>query len=175
MKFRDPHKRAKWLALIKEINPEIDVNAIQLMEQLVMVSRALYQIGEQSLDASGLSFAKFRVLMALLHSEELEEGRGGLNPSEISLRHGVTRNTVSALLRNLEEEGLITRALDAQDRRKFNIQLTPAGRAIVQEHARQHFSLIANCFTALNAGEQESLGALLASVGAQAELVLEGV
>jgi DNA-binding MarR family transcriptional regulator len=175
MKFRDPHKRAKWLALIKEINPEIDVNAIQLMEQLVMVSRALYQIGEQSLDASGLSFAKFRVLMALLHSEELEEDRGGLNPSEISLRHGVTRNTVSALLRNLEEEGLIARTLDAQDRRKFNIQLTPAGRAVVQEHARQHFSLIANCFSALNAGEQESLAALLTSVGAQAELVLEGV
>ncbi len=39
----------------------------------------------------------------------------GMKPSELSAAQGVGRNTVSALIASLEEDGFISRALHAQD------------------------------------------------------------
>jgi DNA-binding MarR family transcriptional regulator len=93
------------------------------------------------------------------------EGRDELNPSEISERQGTSRNTVSALIRNLEDEGLVERDLDKEDRRKFNIRLTEAGRALVSEHASKHMRIIAGCFSTLNGDEQEALSQILNKLG----------
>jgi DNA-binding MarR family transcriptional regulator len=93
-----------------------------------------------------------------------------LNPSEISERHGVSRNTVSALIRTLEEDGLVARSLDPDDRRKFNITLTENGRSLVTGHARQHFQTISQCFGTLSSEEQETLRQLLNKLNTQAQL-----
>lgn len=158
-------KREQWIAFVQTLNPEIDPRAIRLMDQMRMVSHALYQIGESSLEATGLSYAQYRILMSLFFCEQVS-GRGQLNPSEISERQGTSRNTVSALIRNLEEAGLVERHLDKEDRRKFNIRLTEAGRALVRENASRHMHIIGNCFGVLEAEEQKQLSQLLAKLGA---------
>jgi DNA-binding MarR family transcriptional regulator len=134
------------------------------MDEMRRVSHNLYQIGESSLAASGLSYAQYRILMSLFFCERME-GRDELNPSEISERQGTSRNTVSALIRNLEDEGLVERDLDKEDRRKFNIRLTEAGRALVSEHASKHMRIIAGCFSTLNGDEQEALSQILNKLG----------
>lgn len=106
----DQQKREKWLAFVQGLNAEIDPS-VRLMDKLRMVSHALHQIGEGSLADADLSYARFRLLMRLLFCEEFE-GRTELNPSEISEKKGVSRNTVSSLIRDLEAEGLIERHLD---------------------------------------------------------------
>ncbi len=155
---------------MQSLNPEMDPRAVSLMDQMHFVSRAIYHVGEQSLDEAGLSFAQYRVLMHLFFAEQMGD-RCELNPSEISERQGVSRNTMSALIRNLEEEGLVERRLDPDDRRRFNISLTENGRSLVTDHARQHLARIGSCFTVLTPDEQESLFRLLRRVGTHLETV----
>lgn len=158
-----PERRAKWLAFIQILNPDADPSTIRLMDQMRQVAHMLYQTGESSLADAGLSYAKFRLLLSLLFAEEFE-GESELNPSEISRRQGTSRNTISALIRDLEADGLVDRHLDEADRRKFNICLTPAGRNRVREHAQRHMQAIDARFDRLTAGEQTQLGRLLAKL-----------
>lgn len=168
--FHSKNKRDKWVSFVQSLNPNIDPKALRLMDEMRVTARTLHHLGESSITASGLSYAKYRLLMGLLLSEEIED-RGELNPSEISERQGTSRNSVSALIRNLEDDGLVERSLDLEDRRKFNIKLTEAGRTLVQEHVRKHFRIIGRCFSALDDDEQEELSKFLSKIrlGAKAE------
>ena len=102
--------------------------------------------------------------MSLMFCREAE-GRNGLTPSEISERQGTSRNTISALIRDLEADGLIERHLDKRDRRKFNIRLTEAGYTRVRDHASKHLWIISACFNQLSPKEQETLSHLLNKLG----------
>lgn len=142
--------------------------ALSLVDELRLVSRAIHHIGEQSLDEAGLSFAQYKVLMHLFFAERMG-GKGELNPSQISSRQGVSRNAMSSLIRNLEDDGLVERRLDATDRRRFNISLTDKGRSLVTEYARQHLAIVGSCFSVLSAEEQETLSRLLQTVRTHAK------
>lgn len=165
--WQDPQKRERWRQFIISLQPTSDPKSVGLMEQMRLVSHALYQIGESSVTAVGLSYAKYRLLLGLLYAEEVED-RSELNPSEISQRQGTSRNTISSLIRDLEDDGLIARHLDQNDRRKFNICLTEKGRDLVRQHASQHMQTISACFHTLTPTEQETLSQLLTKVGEQA-------
>lgn len=155
--------RQKWSEHIQALNPQIDPRATRLMEALRLVSHALHQVNENSLESAGLSYAKWRVLVNLHYADF--HGEGALNPSDISERQGTSRNTISGLIRDLEEEGLVQRQLDPADRRRFEISLTETGRSLVETHARQHLNTINDCFSALTPAEQETLTVLLERVG----------
>lgn len=144
--------------------PDINPQTIRLMDQLGFVSRSIYHIGGQSVEDAGLSFAQYRVLMHLSFAEQMGE-RAELNPSEISHRQGVSRNTMSSFIRNLEEEGLVERQLDPHDRRRFNISLTDSGRALVNQYTHNHLEIIDYCFRALSTDEQATLLTLLQKLG----------
>jgi DNA-binding MarR family transcriptional regulator len=159
----DLEKREKWIALLQEMQSDVDPRIVRLMDNMRQVSHALYQLGESSLASAGLTFARFRLLMGLLVSAQLD-GREELNPSEISVKLGISRNTVSTLVRELEQAGLIERHLDDSDRRRFNIRLTSSGKELVQRNASQHYHIIAGCFDALTADEQESLISILSKL-----------
>lgn len=160
-------KRKKWMAFVRTLAPDVSPRAVQLMDEMRLVSHVLYQIGELSVMASGLSYAKIRLLIGLMFAEELEGRSDGLNPSEISERQGTSRNTISSLIRDLEDEGQIQRTLDPDDRRRFNIQLTDAGRELVHSHVSNHLRIVASCFEALDEDEQLELSRLLSSLGRQ--------
>ncbi len=157
-------ERRRWLELARLLSPDISPTALQLMEEMRLVAHALKQLGERSLSDSGLSYAQYRVLMNLLLAEKLGD-KDELNPSEISEQQGTSRNTISALIRSLESEGLIERHLDEGDRRRFNISLTDRGRELVLEHARHHLGTIGGCFAALTPNEQQTLSRLLRKLG----------
>ena len=146
----DKTKRQNWMAFFQSLSPNIDPQSVRLMDELRMVSHTMYQIGESSLAVAGLSYAQYRILLGLYFAEKMEN-RSELNPSEISKR----RNTISALIRSLEDEGLVERHLDTIDRRKFNISLTQAGQQKVSDHASRHMDVMGSCFAALSSEEQE--------------------
>lgn len=164
--LHDEQRREKWARFIQTLNPDLDPQALRLMDEFRMVSRAIYHLNEQSVAIPGLSFAQYRVLMHLFFAEQMGD-RGILNPSEISDRQGVSRNTMSSFIRNLEDEGLVERSLDPDDRRRFNIGLTDAGRELVRQHARQHLESMGQYFCALTSEEQETLLQLLMKVRTQ--------
>jgi DNA-binding MarR family transcriptional regulator len=155
--------REKWMAFVHTLNPDIDPQAVRLMDNMFSVSRLIHHVGESGLNETGMSLAQYRILMHLFFAENMGE-RGELNPSEISERQGVSRNTISSLIRNLEDDGLIARRLDQQDRRKFNISLTEDGRSLVSQYAREHLGHISLCFSGLTGVEQETLSQLLTKI-----------
>lgn len=158
-------RRRKWKAFVHTLAPDVNPQAIQLMDEIRLVSHALYQTGELSVVATGLSYAKMRLLIGLVFAEELEGREHGLNPSEISERQGTGRNTISNLIRALETEGQIKRSLDQDDRRRFNIKLTEAGRELIYTHVSSHLRVVAGCFEALDKDEQLELSRLLSKLG----------
>jgi DNA-binding MarR family transcriptional regulator len=162
--LHDRDKRQKWMRFMQEFNPQIDPQTIRLMDELSYVSRAIYHMGGQSVEEAGLSLPQYRVLMHLFFAEQGGE-RAELNPSEISDRQGVSRNTMSSFIRNLEDEGLVERQLDPNDRRRFNISLTEAGRDIVRQYTRQHLETIDQFFSTLGSDEQVYLLNLLQKLG----------
>jgi DNA-binding MarR family transcriptional regulator len=162
--LHDKEKRQKWMAFIQNFHPDIDPQTIRLMDELGFVSRSIYHLREQSIDEAGLSFAQYGVLMHLFFAEQMGE-QGELNPSEISERQGVSRNTMSSFIRNLEDEGLVERRLDPVDRRRFNISLTENGRTLVNKYMHDHLETVGHCFSALTGAEQETLFSLLQKLG----------
>jgi DNA-binding MarR family transcriptional regulator len=153
-------QREQWMAFIQDIHPELDARALRLMDEMRMVAHAVHQLNEASLAETGLSPAQFRVLVMLLFREHTGIV-GGVNPSEISNYQGTSRNTISALIRGLEDAKLIERQLDAQDRRKFNIHLTKAGRELVMNHGAFHMRAAGEIFGILSVEEMETLSELL--------------
>ncbi len=170
--LQDKDKRRKWMQFMQEFNPQIDPQTIRLMDELGYVSRAIYHMGGQSVEDAGLSYAQYRVLMHLFFAEQMGE-RTELNPSEISERQGVSRNTMSSFIRNLEDEGLVERRLDPNDRRRFNISLTTAGRDVVRQHTRQHLETIDLFFSALCGDEKLELLNLLQKLAVRVTAVRE--
>jgi len=156
----DEERRQRWIAFVQSIEPDMTPQAVRLMGDWRRISHALHQVGEASLADSGLTEAQYLVLMSLYIHEHIE-GRTMLNPSEISKWRGTSRNTISSLIRGLEEDGLIARHLDNEDRRKFNISLTADGRALVSQHAHKQFRTVGGCFNRLSETEQETLSTLL--------------
>lgn len=153
-------RREEWITFIRSQYPDIDPWTVRLMDELRMVSHLLYQIGENSVAPADLSYAQMRILMTLFVTERGGQ-TDGLNPSEISQYSGTSRNTISALIRTLEDEGYVERRLDDQDRRKFNISLTDEGRQLVLGNVGRHLLIVNEIFRALSPEEMEQMSAQL--------------
>lgn len=168
-----PHEqRTQWKAFLETHHPVGSPNTFRLMDEFYLVSHQISQLIESSLVEAKVSFPQFRVLMNLYYCE-WAGNCDGLNPSEISNRQGTSRNTVSALIRGLENEGLVERHLDTDDRRRFNIQLTEAGRQKIREHTSNHIKTVKMLFDALSTEEAEYLSSTLHKLNDQAQLLKE--
>lgn len=57
-------------------------------------------------------------------------------PGKISSRMGISSARIAAALNSLEKKGLITRRIDADDRRRVLVDLTEEGKALAEEQRR---------------------------------------
>ncbi|KAA3660595.1 MAG: MarR family transcriptional regulator [Chloroflexi bacterium] len=168
-KPKSRHERRKyWLKFVESLGLDVDADAFRLMNEMHMVTHAIKQIGENSLAAAGLSMAQYRILTHLLFSKNVFD-EDVLNPSEISDHLGVSRNTISSLIRSLEDKDLIQRKLDTNDRRKFKISLTSAGTDLVTRYAGHHMHNVSHCFTVLNEDERKQFSSYLNRLSNQIE------
>jgi DNA-binding MarR family transcriptional regulator len=117
-------------------------------------------------------------LLMRMYAEELGGNLDGITPTQFSHFQSVSKNTISALLRGLEEQGFVQRTLDPHDLRLFRIQLTPAGRELVQKNIPERVRLLNQLVSGLSPAERASLVALLeklyASIIAQPENIPDG-
>ncbi len=107
-----------------------------------------------------LSGPRMGVLVRLF-DEEQRGNLEGITPTVLSHNQYVSRNTISALLRGLEDQGLIERRLDPVDRRLFRIRLTETGRAAVKTLGPQRVAAANQIVSGLSPEEQEELIGLL--------------
>jgi DNA-binding MarR family transcriptional regulator len=145
---------------LQGVTGDVDPTGLRLL-RLVKTTANLYEtVVSQALSAKGLSGPRWHLLIRLLVQEHRTHG-AGLSPTDLSRCLNVSRNTVSALLRGLEEQGLIERTLDPDDKRMFWIRLSGAGRALVEASAPQHVDYLNGLVAGLAPAEQAQLIELL--------------
>jgi DNA-binding MarR family transcriptional regulator len=95
------------------------------------------------------------------------ERHGPLTPSEVALRERIQRPTVTRVLTRLEEQGLVERTPDPQDRRSSLVSATDAGRALLAELRTRKTAFLAHRIDGLDADDRATL--------ARAAEILEGL
>ncbi|HUZ82702.1 MAG TPA: MarR family transcriptional regulator, partial [Gaiellaceae bacterium] len=87
---------------------------------------------------------------------------GPLRLNDLAGRMGTSAPTASRAVDVLGELGLVARAPDADDRRAVRIELTPAGRELVDERKARAGAAFEPAVAALPAADRERLFKLLA-------------
>ena len=137
-----------------------DTSGMELVRLMRVLTNLCEAIHTQELSDDDLSGPRWGLLLRLF-AEERHGRQAGITPTSLSRCQRVHKNTISALLRGLEEQGLVQRSLDPDDRRRFRIQLTPAGRERVQSTAPQRIQRLNQMVSGLSGPERAQLIALL--------------
>ncbi len=154
-------KRQKLVGILGEEK----VRTLEMVHHLFTSAGHIENLSNEHLRAYDLSSARLRLLVRLMQSQRFQQ-RDGISPSELSDTQGISRNTVSALLRSLEDQGLIAREVDPDDRRRFLIQLTPKGRELVGKAGPSNLDYVTRMFAGLEQEERETLLRLLQKLNA---------
>ncbi len=96
------------------------------------------------------------------------EGLGHLGPmpmGELSRKRLVTGGNMTVVIDNLEEQGLVRRDANPEDRRSFTVALTAKGKALFERIFPHHADHMRHMFSVLDADEQRRLGDLLKTLG----------
>lgn len=120
---------AKATAELAEIEPV----SMRLVLALHRVTDSLvYDLESTVHRPSGWSWAGFRVLFVLWLA-------GPSDSKTVAKLSGMSRSAVSALVKTLERDGLVTRTQSPADRRSVEVRLTAAGHdAIVSTYTRHN-------------------------------------
>ena len=154
-----PHAQA-IRTLVQSLAGDAGMTGLELIRWLHMVTNAYAGAADERLRDAGLSGPRWILLFRLLAEERCGCGEG-ISPTHLSQRQNVSKNTISVLLRGLEEQGLIERTVVPDDRRAFQIRLTAAGRTLVETTAPAHIAFLNEMTAGLTAEENAQLIELL--------------
>lgn len=98
----------------------------QLCFALYSASLAMTKVYKPLLDALGLTYPQYLVLLVLWEQDDLPV-------SHIGERLFLDSGTLTPLLKRLESAGWLQRTRDSADERRVRITLTPAGRTLQQQ------------------------------------------
>src|SRR4051812_34663077 len=102
---------------------------------------------------------------------QLERHPEGLKMNELSRMLMVTGGNVTAIVDQLEREGMVER-LEGDDRRAWLVRLTAPGRKTFAEMARAHEEWVVELLAGLSRREHDELLKLLAKLKSHAVEVL---
>ena len=128
-----------------------------IFARLAILARHAAQARRDTLDADGLRYWQFKVLLQLRRTGPPYEA----SPSQLADSLGLTRGALSARLAPIEDAGLITRTHDTGDRRRVRVRLTEAGSAAFEEHASREERGEAALLAPLSPAERQTLADLL--------------
>jgi DNA-binding MarR family transcriptional regulator len=95
---------------------------------------------------------------------QLDRQPQGLRMGELSKRMMVTGGNITGITDQLEQEKLVVRVPDVNDRRAYSVKLTPAGRRAFQRMAAVHESWISELLAGVAPAEKSKLIELLSKV-----------
>lgn len=145
---------------LKDLFQIEDMSGVELFTSLARVAQLSETLALIRIDGPDVSMPRWRLLLHLFIAEQLGN-TSGLTPTELSEFRQVSKNTVSSLLRGLEEQDLIQREMDPKDLRIFHIHLTDAGRQLILGSAPQRLQGLNHMLSGLSAEEIQNLIQLL--------------
>ena len=135
-------------------------SAAELVEALLTLSQAIRRRHNARLATFDSSVPRARLLRAML---EL----GTPRMSDLAAHLGLTARTITTAVDSLEGEGLLARRPAPGDRRAILVELTPAGRAHIEDWQTFQRQLSEEVMAPLNATERRQLLKLLERIRAK--------
>ena len=123
---------------------------------LLRVMRLAAHLERELAASSAVKPGQFQVLAALRRRDPLP-----MNASELARAAVLTSGAMTAVLDRLEEQGLIRREIDAEDRRARRITITEKGRTLINRALDQRMAQHRALNAALTLEERDTLNALL--------------
>lgn len=137
--------------------PEIDVSSIGILTRAVLIGRHLEKARERALGELGTTTSTLEVLATLRRA-----GRPfRLRTSEIEAASQVTAGAISQRLDRLEQQRLVRRERDHDDRRVIHVSLTPRGLRLIDSVVARLMHKENVLLTPLSRDEQQTLQRLL--------------
>jgi len=123
-------------------------------------SRLLEELGPV-FAAHGTTAARFDLLDALAKTG------GRARPADLRAQLQLPAQTLTGVIDQLETSGLVARSPNPADRRSVIVQITPRGRAAVENICPPLIEIETDCMAPLSAAERDQLVRLLAKVEAR--------
>jgi DNA-binding MarR family transcriptional regulator len=136
-----------------QVNTTPDTGAI--LEQLGRLIRGLTRLTGGADDGPAMT-ATQRIALV-----ELSEAAAPLRLNDLADRMGTSAPTASRAVDALDDLGFVARAIDPTDRRAVSIELTPAGRALVDERKARSADAFEHAAESLSPDERTTLLDLL--------------
>jgi MarR family transcriptional repressor of emrRAB len=121
-----------------------------------LVERRTVEAGSALLKPHGLTYPMYQALAMALAS-----GAGGLTPGEVAISTGERPTNVTHLCDELVDRGWLTRRRDPADRRRIQLELTAAGRRLLEELQPQMWGVWRRRMAGTSPGERRLLLDLL--------------
>ena len=141
----------------REERPDLDATPMGVIGRLSRLSRQLEQRLEPVFTRHGLEQGLFDVLATLRRSGEPYRMR----PADLAASVMLTSSGITKRLDRLEAAGLVVRHPDPQDRRGLLIELTPAGRELVDAALADHVAAEHQLLASLTPDDRDRLAGLL--------------
>lgn len=133
-------------------------DALSAYVKLLRSSKAVLGRIEKRLAQDGLTATQIGVLEGILHL-------GPLTQRELGRKVLTSAGNMTDVIDKLAARGLVTRARAPQDRRSVIVDLTPAGRELIEKTFPQHAQDIAAAMAGLDQAELATLEILLRKLG----------
>ena len=137
--------------------PDLDASPIGVVGRVSRLSRHLERRLEPVFAEHGLDGGLFDVLATLRRSGPPFR----LSPTQLYSTTMLSSGAMTSRLDRLERAGLVARSPDPADRRGIVVELTPAGRRLIDRAFAAHVENEAGLVGALTAREHAELTALL--------------
>ena len=148
----------------------MDENAQEGVHSWLVFFKALHAVSkliQADLQGTALGESDFRVLEVLLH-------KGAQPVNVLGPKVNLTPGSISVAVDRLHGRGLVSRVEDAGDRRVRIVDLTPAGREIIEPVFRRRAAILEQVFAVLKPEERVQLAQMLKRVGQNAEILSGG-
>ena len=145
---------------LQEMAPGESLHGIELINLLRMNMHFVEAIIAQHPRLGELSGPRMGILMRLMAEEDMGNSQG-VNPTRLSHYQNVKKNTVSSLISGLEEQGLVERTINPEDKRGFNIRLTRSGRELITASMPERICFLNQVTAALTDSEKKQMIGLL--------------
>lgn len=148
--------------------PELPVREVVLLRLLLSTGSAALEEVERCLKPYGMNDSDFRTLMMIYCAPDGRASPGDLCDAAQQGPANMTR-----IANVLVKLGFITRSTSAEDRRRIELRITPAGRKFARKILPGMFPRVLGAFANLTATEKKTLAQLLRRVAANIDNLTE--
>ncbi len=138
-------------------DPQVEA-AVRAYVKLMRAGRSVLARVEKALARDGLTPTQLGVLEVLLH-------QGPMSHRELGRKVLTSAGNMTDVIDKLEARELVLRVRDSGDRRHVRVELTPAGRCLIEELFPRHARDIADAMAGLDAAGLDRLGEALRVLG----------